>query len=81
MATLDNVLSGHDAFQISEAFACELIADVWEVVSQWRDAFDGFGIDPEETQKVASAFRLINDIASQELRRRLPFEPKNSLPN
>ncbi len=72
LATLDNALTDHDAFPLSKKFACELIADVWEVVSQWRDAFDGFGIDPQEIQKVASAFRHIDDIASRELRHQLP---------
>ncbi|SAK54940.1 putative protein related to capsule biosynthesis enzyme-like protein [Caballeronia hypogeia] len=72
LATLDNALTRLDAFQLSMSLACDLIADVWEAVRQWRDAFDGFGIDLRESQKVASAYRHIDDIASQELRRRLP---------
>lgn len=72
LATLDNALSDHEAFQLSEPCACELFAEVWEVVSKWRNAFDEFGVASQEHEKVASAFRNIDDIASRELRHRMP---------
>jgi len=68
LATLDNALSEREQFEISRLFACELVADVWQVVSKWRKTFEDLGIAPQEIEKVASAFRHIDDIASPALR-------------
>lgn len=72
LATLDNALSDCHAFEVSKEFACRIIADVWRVVSHWRDTFDDLGIDPQESERVKSAFRNIDDVSSAELRRMMP---------
>ena len=56
----------------SRRTACELIADVWHVVREWRVYFDDFGVDAAEAEKVAPAMRHIDDISTPELRKLLP---------
>jgi serine/threonine-protein kinase HipA len=72
MATLDNALSWCERFNLTEKAACERIAQVWQVVREWRVYFDEFGVDAKEMHKVQSAFRHIDDIASPALLKRLP---------
>ncbi|SAK49307.1 HipA domain-containing protein [Caballeronia pedi] len=71
-ATLDNALSWHQKFWLSEEVACEYIAEAWHAVKNWRQHFEECGVNASDIEKVASAFRDINDIASPELRRKLP---------
>ncbi|SAK55451.1 putative protein related to capsule biosynthesis enzyme-like protein [Caballeronia hypogeia] len=72
LATLDNALSDHEAFQVSEACACELIADVWAAVRNWRALFESSGVAQRDIDAVQSAFRHIDDVSSADLRRALP---------
>ncbi|KWU26389.1 type II toxin-antitoxin system HipA family toxin [Burkholderia cenocepacia] len=71
-ATLDNALTSHSRFSLSREAACALIADVWQVVREWRVYFDEFGVDAEAMERAASALRHIDDISTSELRRLLP---------
>jgi len=71
-ATLDNALAAHAAFTLSERDAAGAIDEVWRVVRQWRMHFDGFGVDAAETDRIASAFRHIDDVSTAGLRRKLP---------
>ncbi|WP_321791875.1 type II toxin-antitoxin system HipA family toxin [Caballeronia sp. J97] len=71
-ATLDNALSWHQKFWLSEEVACEYIAEAWHAVKNWRQHFEECGVNASDIEKVASAFRDIDDIASPELRRKLP---------
>lgn len=72
LATLDNALSWHDKFTLSQRAASQLIADVWRVVREWRVYFEEFGVDAAEIDKVAPAFRHIDDVSTPELRKQLP---------
>ncbi|SAL88669.1 HipA domain-containing protein [Caballeronia arvi] len=72
LATLDNALSDLKRFQLSKQFACELIADVWRVVSSWRVTFDECGVAGEDVDRVQSAFRHIDAVSSTLLRQELP---------
>ncbi|AQH01377.1 hypothetical protein A9R05_21325 [Burkholderia sp. KK1] len=72
LATLDNALSQLDAYQLSTSLACDLIADVWRVVSDWRATFAEFDVAPRDIGSVQSAFRHIDDISSVSLRGILP---------
>ena len=36
LATLDNALAAHEMFTLSRATACEMIAELWRVVREWR---------------------------------------------
>ncbi len=72
LATLDNALSAHQMFTLSRVTACEMIADIWRVVREWKGYFEGFGVPAVEIEKIAPAFRHIDDISTSELRRLLP---------
>jgi serine/threonine-protein kinase HipA len=56
-AALDNALSQHQAFQLSERFACELIAEVSQVVNTWQATFEEFDVSAGSVNVVRSAFR------------------------
>ncbi|CAL8474858.1 type II toxin-antitoxin system HipA family toxin [Caballeronia sp. S22] len=71
-ATLDNAISWHQKFWLSEEVACEYIAEAWNVVRDWRQHFEDSGVDASDIERVAPAFRSIDDITSPELRRRIP---------
>jgi serine/threonine-protein kinase HipA len=72
LATLDNALDSHEMFTLSRARACEMMADVWRVVREWRGHFEDFGVPAAEIEKIAPAFRHINDVATPALRKLLP---------
>jgi len=72
LATLDNALAAHDMFTLSRATACEMIAELWRVVREWRVYFESFGVPAPEIEKVATAFRHIDDVSTPALRRLLP---------
>lgn len=71
LATLDNALASHDRFTLSRAVACELIADIWRVVREWRVQFEGFGVAPADIEKIAPAFRRLDEVSTVALRRQL----------
>ncbi|MBT9493067.1 MAG: HipA domain-containing protein [Paucibacter sp.] len=72
LATLDNALGWHTRFTLSQARACELIDQVWRVVRQWRMYFEAFGVAAEQMERVAAAFRHIDDVSTPALRKWLP---------
>ncbi|WP_250452518.1 HipA domain-containing protein [Caballeronia sp. ATUFL_M2_KS44] len=71
-ATLDNAVSACSDFGLSQARACELVSELWEVLRGWRQCFERFRLSPKDIAAVAPAFRHIDDVASRELRRKLP---------
>lgn len=72
LATLDNALSWHERFTLSQAAAAQSIADVWRVVREWQVYFEEFGVDAAEIDAIAPAFRHIDQVSTPELRRQLP---------
>lgn len=72
LATLDNALASHEQFTLSRATACEIIANIWRVVREWRVYFENFDVPAEEIDKIAPAFRHIDMVSTPELRRQLP---------
>lgn len=72
LATLDNALESHEMFTLSRATACEMVADVWRTVREWRVHFEGFGVSGAEINKIAPAFRHIDDVSTPALRKLLP---------
>lgn len=71
LATLDNALAAHEMFTLSRAAACEMIADIWRVVREWRVYFEGFGVPAQEIEKIAPAFRHLDDVTTPALRKLL----------
>ena len=72
LATLDNALAAPEMFTLSRATACEMTADLWHVVREWRGYFEDFGVSAAEIEKIAPAFRHLDDVSSPGLRRLLP---------
>lgn len=72
LATLDNALAAHEMFTLSRATACEVIADVWRVVREWRVYFERFAVAAVDIEQIAPAFRHIDDVSTAELRKLLP---------
>ena len=71
-ATLDNAFAAREMFTLSQADAAGAIAAIWATVREWRVYFEGFGATPEQIDRVAPAFRHIDDVSTPELRRLLP---------
>jgi serine/threonine-protein kinase HipA len=59
-------------FTLSRATACEVIADVWRVVREWRVYFERFGVAAVDIEQIAPAFRHIDDVSTAGLRKLLP---------
>jgi serine/threonine-protein kinase HipA len=59
-------------FTLSRAAACEMIADIWRVVREWRVYFEGFGVPAQEIEKIAPAFRHLDEVTTPALRKLLP---------
>ncbi|MBT9613606.1 MAG: HipA domain-containing protein [Burkholderiales bacterium] len=62
LATLDNALSGYSRFGITLHDARETIDRVWRVVREWKTYFEGYGVPGGEIEKIAPAFRHLNDV-------------------
>lgn len=71
-ATLDNAYAARDMFTLSAEAAAQAIASVWEKVREWKVYFEQWGADPEQIEKIAPAFRHIDDVSTAELRQELP---------
>jgi serine/threonine-protein kinase HipA len=72
LATLDNALAAPEVFTLSRAAACEMVADIWRVVREWRGYFESFDVPTAEIEKISPAFRHLDDISTPGLRRLLP---------
>ncbi|AUN94664.1 type II toxin-antitoxin system HipA family toxin [Pseudazoarcus pumilus] len=71
LATLDNALAEPERFTLSKATAYALTAQIWQVVRQWRVFFDESGVSEDQQNKIATAFRHIDDVATPGLRKLL----------
>lgn len=63
-ATLDNALSGCSRFGLTRRDAGEVIDRLWRVVEKWKEYFEGFGVPGTEIEKIAPAFRRIDEVLS-----------------
>lgn len=71
LATLDNALASPEMFTLSRATACKMTAEIWRVVREWRGYFEDFGVPAAEIEKIAPAFRHLDDVATSALRKLL----------
>jgi serine/threonine-protein kinase HipA len=72
LASLDNAMAAKEAFSLSKAEAAQEIAKVWSSVREWRVYFEEQDVPHREIERVAPAFRHIDDVSSAELRKVLP---------
>lgn len=68
-ATIDNALTSYARFGLDLERAWEIIDRVYTVVRQWQMYFEEYGVPAAEIEKIASAFRHIDDVCSKEVRR------------
>jgi serine/threonine-protein kinase HipA len=71
LATLDNALAGHPAFGLERPDAVAVMARIVREVSQWRGAFEQWGLPGALIGKLAPAFRALDEVANQALRAEL----------
>ena len=69
LATLDNALAAHAQFTVSKADAANMMSEVWLKLREWKVYFEKFGVAPEDIDKIAPAFRHLDDISTPALRR------------
>jgi serine/threonine-protein kinase HipA len=69
-ATIDNALTSYARFGLDLERAWEIIDRVYAVVRQWRMYFEEYGVPAAEIEKIASAFRHIDDVCTRDARRR-----------
>ncbi|WP_194727340.1 type II toxin-antitoxin system HipA family toxin [Noviherbaspirillum malthae] len=68
-ATIDNALTSYARFGLDLERAWEIIDRVYGVVRQWRTYFEAYNVPLSEIEKIASAFRHIDDVCTREARR------------
>jgi len=66
-ATLDNAMTQHEAFALDRRQAIDVLAQVWGGARQWITVFEACGAPGELIDKVHTAFRQLEDIASADL--------------
>ena len=71
-ATLDNAFAARQMFTLSTEFAAESIARIWKTAREWKAHFEEYNVPPDQIEKIASAFRHIDDISTPILRRLIP---------
>jgi serine/threonine-protein kinase HipA len=59
-------------FTLSSNDAATAIAKVWATVREWKVHFENSDVPVEQIEKVAAAFRHLDDISSAALRKLLP---------
>ncbi len=71
-AHLNNAIAALEKFCLNEQAALALIALVWREVRERQVHVESVGVSPQSIAQAATAFRPIDDIASRQLRARLP---------
>ena len=62
LATIDNAMSAYARFGLTRVRADEIVDRVWRVVREWRTYFEGYDVPGTEIEKIARAFRHIDDL-------------------
>jgi serine/threonine-protein kinase HipA len=71
-ATLDNAFADRQRFTLSSQAAIESIAKIWGTVREWKVRFEEYGVPGEQIEKIAPAFRHLDDVSTRELRKLIP---------
>jgi serine/threonine-protein kinase HipA len=71
-ATLDNAFAGREMFTLSAESAAQCIARVWKTVREWKVHFEEYQVPSDQIEKIAPAFRHIDDISTPALRKLVP---------
>jgi serine/threonine-protein kinase HipA len=71
-ATLDNAFAGRETFTLSINTAAQSIARVWKTVGEWKVYFQEYNVPADQIEKIAPAFRHIDDVSTPALRKLIP---------
>jgi serine/threonine-protein kinase HipA len=71
-ATLDNAFAGRETFTLSSEAAARSIAKIWAIVREWKVHFEEYQVPSDEAEKIAAAFRHIDDVSTPALRKLIP---------
>ena len=72
VATLDNAFAGREMFTLSAEAAGESIAKIWKIVREWKVYFEEYQVPFEQIEKIAPAFRHLDDLSTASLRKLIP---------
>ncbi|GBU15587.1 hypothetical protein AwPolaro_09650 [Polaromonas sp.] len=71
LADLDNAYAAKERFGLLGTDALRIIDQVWRIARQWKLHFEAFGVSTEQIERIAPAFRHIDEVSSAELRKLL----------
>jgi serine/threonine-protein kinase HipA len=69
IATLDNAFAGREMFTLSAEAAAESIARIWRILREWKVYFEQYEVPSHQIERIAPAFRHIDDLSTQSLRK------------
>ncbi len=72
IATLDNAFAGREMFTLSAAAAAGSIAKIWRILREWKVYFEEYQVPSHQIERIAPAFRHIDDLSTRSLRSVLP---------
>jgi serine/threonine-protein kinase HipA len=72
IATLDNAFDGREMFTLSAETAAESIAKIWRILREWKVYFEEYQVPSHQIERIAPAFRHIDDLSTQSLRKLIP---------
>ena len=72
VATLDNAFDGREMFTLSAEAAGESIARIWRILREWKVYFEEYQVPSHQIERIAPAFRHIDDLSTQSLRKLIP---------
>lgn len=71
LASLDNAFAAKERFGLTPTEAAKIIDRVYCTTRQWKVHFEEAGATPEQIERIAPAFRHIDDVATATLRQAL----------
>ena len=71
-ATLDNALAGRETFTLSTDTAAQSISRIWKTVREWKVLFEEYDVPADQIEKIAPAFRHIDEVSTPALRKLIP---------
>ena len=72
IATLDNAFAGREMFTLSAEAAAESIARIWRILREWKVYFEEYQVPSHQIERIAPAFRHIDDLSTPSLRKLIP---------
>jgi serine/threonine-protein kinase HipA len=71
-ATLDNAFAGRETFTLASDTAAQSISRIWKTVREWKVHFEEYNVPADQIEKIAPAFRHIDEVSTPALRKLVP---------